>query len=397
MGGYACFAACAAAGLKCELVEVAWDGIIPALQEKKIDVIWSSMTITDKRKEVIDFTQFYYDAPTVEIGPKSDDTKIDFNNADSVKGKIFGVQTATIHADYVQKYFGSAAEVKLYDTLDNALADLKSGRLDFVQEGRTSLTPFLSSNPDFAELAICPQDPLLGYGVGGGVRKVEDVRRLVGGWKTETTWKMTGAIRDGDGRPYRNRGWWFPRALLPDFSSPQVRRWWTDRARRVASAASKRRSYCGRHARLRSERYAPPRYRDGETFGEPHGFFLTVPGVRNDIRVLEYQQKFIDKVLDHALAYDHILYCVTNEIHEPHPLAWSSYWADYVRRRARQSGRRVYVTEMFWVFDFSHRQHRPALEDPQTFDYFEASQNSAISSQILGLARVSPLSDPSGK
>jgi polar amino acid transport system substrate-binding protein len=170
-------AACKAAGLDCQLVEVAWDGIIPALQEKKIDVIWSSMTITDKRKEVIDFTQFYYDAPTVEIGAKSDDTKIDFKNPDSVKGKIFGVQTATIHADYVQKYFGSAAEVKLYDTLDNALADLKAGRIDYVQEGRTSLAPFLVANPDFEEKAICPQDPLLGYGVGGGVRKGDTVLR----------------------------------------------------------------------------------------------------------------------------------------------------------------------------------------------------------------------------
>lgn len=170
-------AVCKEEGLDCQLVEVAWDGIIPALQEKKIDVIWSSMTINDKRKQVIDFTQFYYDAPTVEIGAKSDDTKIDFANADSVKGKIFGVQTSTIHADFVQKYFGSAAEVKLYDTLDNALADLKSGRLDYVQEGRTSLAPFLAANPDFEEKAVCPQDPLLGYGVGGGVRKDDTALR----------------------------------------------------------------------------------------------------------------------------------------------------------------------------------------------------------------------------
>lgn len=38
-------------------------------------------------------------------------------------------------------------------------------------------------------------------------------------------------IREADGSPYRNRGWWFPRALLPDFSDEQVRRWWTDKRR----------------------------------------------------------------------------------------------------------------------------------------------------------------------
>src|SRR4051794_38834672 len=46
-------AVCKQMNEKCELVEVAWDGIIPALTSKQIDVIWSSMSITDKRKQTI--------------------------------------------------------------------------------------------------------------------------------------------------------------------------------------------------------------------------------------------------------------------------------------------------------------------------------------------------------
>ncbi|MER5626480.1 TIM-barrel domain-containing protein [Streptosporangium sp. NPDC002544] len=34
-------------------------------------------------------------------------------------------------------------------------------------------------------------------------------------------------VREADGRPYRNRGWWFPLALMPDLSSQEVRDWWT--------------------------------------------------------------------------------------------------------------------------------------------------------------------------
>lgn len=39
------------------------------------------------------------------------------------------------------------------------------------------------------------------------------------------------SLSEADGRPYRNRGWWFPRALLPDFSDERVRSWWTDKRR----------------------------------------------------------------------------------------------------------------------------------------------------------------------
>ncbi len=164
-------AVCEDQKLKCELVEVAWDGIIPALQEKKIDVIWSSMSITDERKQVIDFTDMYYDSANVLIGAKSDDAQPDSTKPDSLKGKIIGVQTSTIHANFIQKYFGNSAEVKLYDTLDNALADLKAGRIDYVSESSTSLAPFLQSNPDFTTKATWPLDPIFGNGVGGGVRK----------------------------------------------------------------------------------------------------------------------------------------------------------------------------------------------------------------------------------
>ncbi|MBL9034540.1 MAG: transporter substrate-binding domain-containing protein [Rhodospirillaceae bacterium] len=164
-------AVCESQKMDCELVEVAWDGIIPALTEKKIDVIWSSMSITDERKKVIDFTNMYYDSANTMIGRADDSTKIDMNAPDSMKGKVIGVQTSTIHANFIEKYFGAVAEVKLYDTLDNALADLAAGRLDYVSESATSLAPFLEANKDFATKIAWPLDPIFGAGVGGGVRK----------------------------------------------------------------------------------------------------------------------------------------------------------------------------------------------------------------------------------
>jgi len=166
-------AVCKAMNEKCDYVEVAWDGIIPALQAKKFDVIWSSMSITDKRKEVIDFTDRYYKTPAVMVGAKSETYSIDNKNADSLKGKIIGVQTSTIHAQYAQKYFGSAATVKVYDTQDNVNADLVAGRIDLDMADSIALDAFLKTDTgkDFEVKWTAPPDPIFGYGVGGGIRK----------------------------------------------------------------------------------------------------------------------------------------------------------------------------------------------------------------------------------
>jgi polar amino acid transport system substrate-binding protein len=116
-------AVCAEMKANCSIAEVAWDGIIPALQANKFDVIWSSMLITDKRKLTIDFTDKYYKTPAEIIGPKSASFNIDFKNPDSLKGKFVGVQTNTAHSRFMTKYFPSAT-LKIYDTQDNVNADL---------------------------------------------------------------------------------------------------------------------------------------------------------------------------------------------------------------------------------------------------------------------------------
>lgn len=167
-------AVCAQMKAKCSIAEVAWDGIIPALQARKFDVIWSSMLITDKRKQVIDFTDKYYRTPAEIIGPKSEDVKIDFNNPDSLKGKVVGVQTNTAHYRFISKYFPSAT-LKIYDTQDNSNADLVAGRLDLEMADAVVLNEFMKTDQgkDLEVKAMPPMTDtvVFGYGVGGGVRK----------------------------------------------------------------------------------------------------------------------------------------------------------------------------------------------------------------------------------
>lgn len=166
-------AVCAQMKEKCELVEVAWDGIIPALTAKQIDVIWSSMSITAERKKTIDFTTFYYDTPSSVIGAKTGDTDI---TPAHLSGKTLGVQVATTHQRYAEKYFAAAgATVKTYQTQDEANNDLAAGRLDYVQADNSALKDFLKTDQGSACCEMKGQVPadkeILGEGVGGGLRK----------------------------------------------------------------------------------------------------------------------------------------------------------------------------------------------------------------------------------
>ena len=162
-------AVCKEAKLDCEIVETAWDSIIPALTSKKIDVIFASMTITPDRAKTIAFSIPYYNTPAEFIGAKGD--KFDIT-PEGLKGKTIGVQTGTTHAEYVNKTYSEGSTIKIYNTQDEANTDLAAGRLDAVLADATALDTFLKSEGgSCCDVKGFPKDPLFEAGIGAGLRK----------------------------------------------------------------------------------------------------------------------------------------------------------------------------------------------------------------------------------
>jgi polar amino acid transport system substrate-binding protein len=167
-------AICDEAKLECELTPIPWDGLIPALTTGKIDAIMNSMSITAERKEMIDFSDKYYNTPAAVVGPKG----VDFDaTPEALAGKIIGVQVSTVHADYVKKHFTGAAEIKEYQTQDEANQDLAAGRIDATQADSIALDAFLETEQGKAccELkgTAAADLEILGPGIGVGLRKGE--------------------------------------------------------------------------------------------------------------------------------------------------------------------------------------------------------------------------------
>lgn len=164
---------CAQMKVKCERVEIAWDGIIPALQSKKIDAIFNSMSITEERLKSIDFSNPYYRTPRAVAAGKGED--ID-GSAAKMKGKFVGAQTGTIHADYVQKTYGDVATIKLYEREEQANADLSAGRVDAIVADSLALESFLATpeGANFEIKTIIPEGDKDLSAVGVGLRKGDE-------------------------------------------------------------------------------------------------------------------------------------------------------------------------------------------------------------------------------
>ena len=136
-------ALCAQMGETCELVKVDWDGIIPALLEKKCDAIVASMSATEERKQVIDFSAKYYQIPNRFVA-KADAGFTD--TPEGMAGKVVGVQRGTIHQNYMEAHYPDT-ELRLYGTQDEADLDLAAGRVDALMADSRRRSTTASSRP----------------------------------------------------------------------------------------------------------------------------------------------------------------------------------------------------------------------------------------------------------
>lgn len=102
-------------------------------------------------------------------------------------------------------------------------------------------------------------------------------------------------------------------------------------------------------------------------------FFFTTPKQQNNQTVLQYQQRCVNKLLDHTLNYPNVLYCIDNETSGEE--AWAVYWATFIHRRAQEENKLVYLTEMWDEWDLRNEEHRRSLDHPGRFDFVDVSQN----------------------
>ncbi|HDR15114.1 MAG TPA: transporter substrate-binding domain-containing protein [Desulfobacteraceae bacterium] len=186
---------CKRVGLKCEIIPQAWKGIIPGLNAGKYDCLIAGMQITEKRLEVIDFAGPYAMTPgsfaTTKGSPIGEYNSplelITLNEIDEeeqkvldeirelLKGKVIGVQTTTTHSNFLDTYFKDVAKIRKYDTQENVLLDLNTGRIDAAEASLSYWVPIMKKDLGKNVVLFGPHwtGDIFGLGNGIGVRKTD--------------------------------------------------------------------------------------------------------------------------------------------------------------------------------------------------------------------------------
>lgn len=181
--------------VECEVMAQDWDGIIPALNAGKYDAIMAGMSITEKRREVINFSNPYAATPAVlvvlksspiakalplgntyslkQATPESDKAIAALKAA--LKGKAVGAQVSTTHANFLEAYLKSDVEIRPYKTTEQHDLDLTAGRIDAALAAMSYWKPLLDKPEGKDMVMVGPSftGGVFGSGVGIGMRKAD--------------------------------------------------------------------------------------------------------------------------------------------------------------------------------------------------------------------------------
>ncbi len=186
---------------ECTFTNHAFDSLIPALKFKKYDAVISGMDITPERSKQVAFTDPYYANSALVIAKKDA-----FHSFDDLKGKRIGMENGTTHQKYLQDKHPEVKTVA-YDSYQNAIIDLKNGRIDGVFGDTAVVNEWLKTNPQLGAATPKVTDPQY-FGTGLGIAVRPDNKALLE--------KLNAALKaiKADGTYQKISNQWFPELLF---------------------------------------------------------------------------------------------------------------------------------------------------------------------------------------
>jgi polar amino acid transport system substrate-binding protein len=136
-------AVAAKAGIEVKVVNTPWEGIFNTLAQGDRDMLISAITITEERRQTVDFSAPYFDAhQLIVVKEKSKVARFD----DLKKLKV-GVQTGTTGDEVTSKLLGKTnTNVRRFESTPLALKELEAGGVDAVVADNGVVVNYVTNN-----------------------------------------------------------------------------------------------------------------------------------------------------------------------------------------------------------------------------------------------------------
>lgn len=140
--------------LQVEIVDTKFSSLIPSIESGRLDMISAGMLISDKRAEIIDFSQPIYPYGEGLVILKGIN---DIKTFDDLKGKKVGVQEGTVYLDGIKEY--PEVEYQSYTSIADMIKEVENGRIDAFYGDYPIIVDMLQKNPDFSVQLVKTYEP----------------------------------------------------------------------------------------------------------------------------------------------------------------------------------------------------------------------------------------------
>ncbi|WP_438433128.1 transporter substrate-binding domain-containing protein [Gorillibacterium sp. sgz500922] len=149
-------------GVKLEIKDMDFNGLLPALTAGKIDMIIAGMTPTDERKKSVDFSKIYYTAAQGVIVRKEDKDK--FTTLESLDNQKIGVQTGSIQEDIAKEQVKNA-DLKSLGSVADLILQLQTKKVDALIVELPVAEAYIAKAPDLILADAKPKDDVGGSAI----------------------------------------------------------------------------------------------------------------------------------------------------------------------------------------------------------------------------------------
>lgn len=137
-------------GVKAKIQQTKWDGILAALESKRLDVVVNQVTISEERKKKYDFSKPYTVSGIQALTKKADADKV--KSAQDLSGKKVGLGLGTNYEQWLKENVPTAI-IKTYDDDPTKYQDLRVGRIDAILVDRLAALELVAKTKDTLAVA----------------------------------------------------------------------------------------------------------------------------------------------------------------------------------------------------------------------------------------------------